>query len=159
MRKMKPILARLFARSKWTSNNCLEWTGAKKGSNNYGSIDLLVDGSKKSHSVHRVSYEIAFGEIPNKKLVLHKCDNPTCFNPDHLFIGDHKDNMIDMVKKGRNKFFTKEQHPNAKLKIDDVKKIKQLRNEKLTYSQIAKLFNISKGHAHSVYKKITWREA
>lgn len=58
---------------------------------------------KKTLYAHRHSWLIYRGVIPDKQFVLHKCDNPYCINPDHLFLGIQKDNMRDMAAKGRNR--------------------------------------------------------
>jgi hypothetical protein len=77
---------------------CWEWT-AYCATNGYGSFRVR----NKTILVHRMSYEIANGKIEKGVLVCHKCDNPCCVNPKHLFLGTHKDNADDMVKKGRGK--------------------------------------------------------
>jgi HNH endonuclease len=75
---------------------CWLWTG---GWNNQG-YGVLGSRNKKYLS-HRVSYECRFGAIPDGLNVLHKCDTPTCCNPDHLFLGTHAENMRDCAIKGR----------------------------------------------------------
>jgi hypothetical protein len=67
---------------------------------------------------HRVSWEMHFGAIPHGLLVLHRCDNPPCVRPDHLFLGTIADNSRDMVAKGR------EARPNARLTVADVQDIR-----------------------------------
>ena len=68
---------------------CWVWTGSKVG---------------KGYGQHRRSWKIHFGEIPDGLYVLHKCDNPLCVNPSHLFLGTPKDNVQDMLEKGRGNF-------------------------------------------------------
>jgi hypothetical protein len=77
-------------------DECWEWTGPKKESG-YG----LFWWRGGNRSAHRTSYRIHRGEIPAEKYICHHCDNPSCVNPKHLFVGSHKDNMFDMAKKGR----------------------------------------------------------
>jgi hypothetical protein len=75
---------------------CWEWQAAKSS---FGHGRAKIGG--KLYSPHRLAYEKHFGPIPTGKMVLHKCDNPSCVNPDHLFIGTARDNVRDMMSKGR----------------------------------------------------------
>lgn len=77
-------------------STCWLWMGCL-GHNGYGR--LRHDG--KVALAHRVAYEIFVGEFDKTKFICHKCDNPRCVNPAHLFCGTHQDNMDDMHQKGR----------------------------------------------------------
>jgi len=78
-------------------DECWVWIGSS--TNASGHKNFQFGGT--NHLAHRFSYELHKGEIPKGLLVCHSCDNPLCVNPKHLWVGTHKDNMQDMVKKGR----------------------------------------------------------
>lgn len=81
---------------------CWEWIG-RRVQGKYGYFDVLVSTNTSTQVyAHRISWEISNSQpIPDKLYVLHKCDNPPCVNPDHLFLGTYKDNSDDMIRKGR----------------------------------------------------------
>lgn len=79
------------------TDDCIEWRYGKH-KRGYGLIK--IDG--KDLKIHRVIWALFNGEIPKGMVICHKCDNPSCFNPRHLFIGTQKDNMQDCKAKGRN---------------------------------------------------------
>lgn len=91
----RPLAVRLQERLVRTDSGCLEWTGATL--RGYGQIG--VNG--KVLYAHRVSYELAYGPIPDGMDICHRCDNPPCCAPEHLFAGTMLDNMADMISKNR----------------------------------------------------------
>ena len=126
-----PLIDRFLQRVQKT-DTCWNWTGGK--SNGYGALREWVWGDSYTHIW---SYKYHKGEIPDKKVVRHTCDNRCCVNPDHLILGDPYDNIKDMLErhpKPCNRRFTKEQ----------VEEIKQLRSQKKTYPEIAKVYNCNR---------------
>jgi hypothetical protein len=78
-------------------NKCWEWKGRV---NDYGYGTLSFAGT--TVLAHRLSYVIENDDIPNNLYILHRCDNPPCCRPDHLFLGTQSDNILDSVAKGRH---------------------------------------------------------
>jgi hypothetical protein len=83
------------------TKGCWDWVGRKNNSG-YGYFSL----NNKIQGVHRFSWLIHNGSIPKGMCVCHYCDNKICVNPKHLWLGTHKDNMKDMVIKGRSSHLT-----------------------------------------------------
>lgn len=92
----KPLTERFWARVDVVVGSCWVWTGAV-GDHGYGRITE----KGKRYRAHRMAWLINCGEIPEGLSVLHKCDNPSCVNPDHLFLGTQKVNIADGIQKGR----------------------------------------------------------
>ena len=89
-------MQRFFDKINKSEDGCWLWTAGGRGTG-YGAIKY----NGKIVDAHRVSWILHFGEIPEGMFICHKCDVRKCVNPDHLFIGTHKDNMQDCIKKGR----------------------------------------------------------
>jgi hypothetical protein len=107
--------------------------------------------SGKNALAHRVSWVLHRGPIPDGLHVLHRCDNPACVNPDHLFLGTHADNMQDMVRKGRVKSGM------AKLDMDKANEIRQLRKSGMTSAAVGRRYGVSDGNVRMVWENRIWR--
>ncbi len=97
---MAAPLQQRFEKKFQVTPGCWLWTGALGGGAGDGRYGHIRHEGK-TLPAHRVSYELHKGEVPQGICVCHKCDNPRCVNPEHLFLGTHLDNMRDMYSKGR----------------------------------------------------------
>lgn len=120
-------------------------------SNEKGYIRISLDG--KQHLLHRVIYEMHNAPIPEGMHVCHKCDNPACSNPEHLFLGTPKDNTVDKIKKGRQA--KGEDHGLAKLTTNDVATIKKQIGTK-TQRDIAKEFGVHETLIYQIKTNKIW---
>jgi hypothetical protein len=128
------------------NSGCFLWGGAvyRKG---YGKF--CVEG--KLRSAHRVAWKLYNGPIPDDLHVLHKCDNPVCVNPAHLFLGTNADNMRDKDEKGRTP--KGEKHGSAKLTEDAVLDIRTRRMSQVAF---ARLYGVSPQAIHSIQHGKSW---
>ena len=115
------VIERFVSRLEMGENGCIEIQGAQ---NPDGYVDISIGGreDQKKVKAHRWAFQFAIGGVilPSEIFVCHKCDNPKCVCPTHLFPGTHQDNMDDMVAKGRSAV----SKGNAQLSIEQVKDIK-----------------------------------
>lgn len=143
-----------------TSDGCWLWTGAK-GKRGYGDFRRHGRGSIGSRAAHRVSWELHRGLIPDGLWVLHKCDNPPCVNPEHLFLGTDADNVADMWMKGRGSppplsIRAGEAHHMAKLTEDDVIDIRTALALGGTQRATAEAYGVTQGAISFIARGITW---
>lgn len=125
-------------------NGCWSCVGAYALSNWY--LEIKVDRIKSRNlifreRIHRISYEHFKRPIPKGQYVLHRCDNRSCCNPEHLFLGTYDDNLKDMAAKDRSAFG--EKSGQAKLTEDDVVTIYQLYAEGLLQREIGDMYGIT----------------
>ena len=133
---------------------CWTWLGAIQ-TDGYGSVGIKKDGKWRMTLPHRFMYEECLGKIPEKMCVCHSCDNPACVNPKHLFLGTHKDNMLDKLNKGRVPDMTGENNPNAKLSKEDVLYIRSYFGV-LNITELSRLFNVTPTNISDIVKNETW---
>lgn len=135
-------LSTRFARKCGAPNDsgCIPWLGTKTAKG-YGLLQVCGARSRKT-CAHRIAWVLARGDLPPGACVLHRCDNPSCVNPDHLFLGSPKDNTEDMVRKERHPW--RERTPWQKLNAVDVERIKDLRRNGCTQQQVADWLAVSR---------------
>lgn len=106
-----------------------------------------------------LSYVTYVDSIPKGLLVCHRCDNPGCINPKHLFLGTHYDNNHDMINKNRSVKCVGEANGTSKLTGEQAKEIKRLlAHKKLSQREIASMFNVSQTTISDINIGKNWRE-
>ena len=145
-------------------SGCWIWQGAKNKSG-YGTMTV----EKKTVFAHRYSYQYHIGEIPEKLFVCHKCDNPSCINPEHLFLGDNYINILDASIKNRLATGSKN---GAHTHKEKVRKGSMIGTAKLTENQVleirsmykiipqkqlAKNYGVSRGTIQNIHEGRNWK--
>lgn len=143
---------------------CRFWRHVKKGDpeacwvwqssvirSGYGRFSL----DRKTRSAHRVSWRIHHGEIPAGLCVLHKCDNPPCINPNHLFLGTLTDNNRDTLNKGRHRHALN----SAKINMKTAREIRRLYDggEHDCY-KLGKIYGLHRVTIQRLVRGIIWKE-
>lgn len=141
------------------TDGCWNWAGATNGRGVAGvAYGLLkIPNTRKNTTAHRFSYALHNGPITSDQWVLHKCDNPLCVNPDHLFLGDAAANAADMDAKGRRKCSPRRHEQNGRAVLDgDKVKVLRLLHGKFGLSALSKIFGIGKSQVHRIVTNQQW---
>lgn len=156
-RSQAPVEERFWRQVRKTPG-CWEWTGRAKSNKGYGQIGLGGRGAKQE-LVHRFSYQLHKGPIPEGLVVMHACDNPRCVNPDHLSLGTPSDNIKDAVRKGRWKsvppLHCGEQQHSSKLTAEIVREIRG--NPDLPTKHWAEKYGVAQSSIRKVKACQTWK--
>lgn len=140
-------------------NDCWNWKKSKK-LNGYGQ---LLWNYKNVYS-HRTAWILSNGDIPQGLFVCHKCDNPACCNPNHLWLGTPITNVLDMMNKGRyylnsNRAWAHgSTHYSSKFTNETIVKIRKMYEDKPNqYKWLADLFNVSSNCIYAIVTRKTWK--
>lgn len=134
--------------------SCWEWTGwcSQHG---YGQMDVVYKPGKKTNfSAHRISFILYKGNIPEGLDVLHECDNKKCVNPEHLKVGDDKQNVLDVENHGNK--LVGEAIYSSKLSEKDVDTIFLMRKKGALQREIAETFNINQSEVSKILSGKRW---
>lgn len=162
---------RLLAKRRIAAGGCWEWTGYIDVQTGYGRVgfgnkatDHLYAKQKMASKgrvewLHRVSWIVHFGAIPDEQCVLHRCDNRSCFNPSHLFLGTRKTNSDDKIAKGRYRggYSCGDASPVAKLTSEQVEEIRKRYAVIKNIIKIAVEFSISKSQVWNIVSGKSWQ--
>lgn len=129
-------------------DDCWPWLGHILD-NGYGQFKTAY----VNYRAHRVAYKLAIGIDPGTKCVCHRCDNPICCNPRHLFLGTNADNSRDMVTKGREAHQRGEDHGRHKLTAEEVIAIRHTLG---TCCEIGEFYGVSAATVSMIQNGRTW---
>lgn len=135
-------------------DQCWPWRGARTP-NGYGRIG--IDGSRVDIA-SRVSWRLNYGPIPDGMCVCHRCDNPGCVNPRHLFLGTRRDNIVDMYSKGRGNRPFGEKHVCARFTPQEVADIRAIyARGGVSQRTLGEQYGVSHKAIGRLVARVTWR--
>lgn len=150
-----PAQMRFWPKVKVMDSGCWEWMGSKD-KDGYGSFSFEGIGHRKQRA-HRIAWIMEMGAIPEGMFVLHHCDNPSCVNLLHLFIGTPMDNVRDMIEKGRDRHPSGEENGQSKLNKEQVLEIRKLISNGELQKDVAERFNVSHQVISDIVKRRRWK--
>lgn len=133
------------------TEGCWNWT-ARKTPQGYGRISI----NNVNKLAHRAAYEFMVGPIGDLH-VLHRCDNPSCVNPDHLWLGTNLDNVADKVAKGRCSSFRGSTNQKSKLRDTDVIAIREAVQRGIKQRSIAVQYGVTQTQISTISQRKQWR--
>jgi hypothetical protein len=139
-------------------DGCWPWT-ASRDSLGYGFFRVTTNASMSK--AHRVSWELANGAIPEGLVVCHRCDNPSCVKPAHLFLGSLSDNTQDSIKKGRWNYSPQrwgESSPAAKLTTEQVEEIRsRYASGAVSQRELGCEYGVSQTAISKIVRGVRWK--
>lgn len=147
-RKRLAVQRMLDGNVKVAPSGCWEWTGGK--SHGYGQMRVREVWGVRPVYAHRAAAALKYGPLPKDIKVCHRCDNPKCCNPEHLFLGSQADNLKDMASKGRSALG--ERNGMSKLSDADVAAIRTAVAGGQTQRDVATKFGVSEGHMSAIVR-------
>lgn len=157
---------RFTSRIEILPSGCWHWTGPSRP-DGYGSFSV----GRKTYAAHRYAFQLANGIDPAGFCVCHRCDNPPCVNPAHLFLGTTQDNIADKLAKGRQRAATGEAHgskthpervakgsqlPQAKVSEADIPRIRKLLRSGKSQASIGRLCGLSPSMVGKIARREAW---
>lgn len=134
---------------------CWEWQRLR-GPSGYGRFGIGRNAQRLRYA-HRVSWTFFKGPIPKDLLILHRCDNPPCVNPNHLFLGTYDDNAKDRAAKGRNKYQRGEKSPRALLTEKHVREIVSALREGVKIKHLAVKYSVTRSAINNICFGTNWK--
>lgn len=131
---------------------CWEWT-ANRHQKGYGTMRV----ERKVLKAHRISYELHHGPVPDGLHVLHRCDNPPCVNPAHLWAGTNAENVADKEAKGRGGQPKGSKHHGATLTEEQVIMMRRLHEGGMKQKDLVTQFGVEKSRVSAIIRRRIWR--